>query len=108
MTLRLTGINPYPIKAARGIALGESNVDEFGLRYDRRWMVVDESGTFLSQRTHPHLALVAPDIRDGALLVNAPEMQSWKYRCIRRARSRPCSARCALTTRRNLWRGRTL
>ena len=54
----------YPIKSARGIPLEESEVDEFGLRHDRRWMVVNPSGEFLSQRTHRRLALIAPEI-DG-------------------------------------------
>ncbi|MGH7507948.1 MAG: MOSC domain-containing protein [Gemmatimonadales bacterium] len=74
MTLRLTGLNIYPIKSARGLALDESQVDEFGLRYDRRWMVVDDSGDFLSQRSHPRLALVNPSIRGGTLQVDAPGM----------------------------------
>jgi uncharacterized protein YcbX len=74
MDLRLSGLNIYPIKAARGIALDQSEVDELGLRYDRRWMVVDESGHFLSQRSHPRLALVVPSIRDGALRIDAPGM----------------------------------
>ena len=74
MTLRLTALNIYPIKSTRGIALGESEVDEFGLRYDRRWMVVDESGVFLSQRSHPRLALVIPSLSDGTLCVDAPGM----------------------------------
>ena len=72
MTLRLTGLNIYPIKSARGIPLAESAVDEFGLRYDRRWMVVDESGLFLSQRSHSRLALVVPSFRDGMLQIDAP------------------------------------
>jgi uncharacterized protein YcbX len=74
VTLRLSGINIYPIKSARGIPLEESEVDEFGLRYDRRWMVVDQSGGFLSQRSHARMALIVPSIRDGALRVDAPEM----------------------------------
>jgi len=74
MSIRLTGLNIYPIKSARGLALDESVVDEFGLRYDRRWMVVDEAGVFLSQRSHPRLALVVPSIRDGTLRVDAPGM----------------------------------
>ena len=74
MILRLTALNIYPIKSARGIALGESEVDEFGLRYDRRWMVVDESGVFLSQRSHPRLALVVPSISDETLQIDAPGM----------------------------------
>ena len=29
-----------------------------GLAGDRRWMVVDEHGSFLTQRSHPRFALV--------------------------------------------------
>lgn len=74
VTLRLTGLNVYPIKSTRGIVLDEAEVDQFGLRYDRRWMVVDDSGVFLSQRSHPRLALVVPSMRDGTLQVDAPGM----------------------------------
>ncbi|MEP7226937.1 MAG: MOSC N-terminal beta barrel domain-containing protein [Gemmatimonadales bacterium] len=74
MPLRLTGLTIYPIKSTRGIALDASDVDQFGLRYDRRWMVVDQSGVFLSQRSHPCLALVVPSISDGTLQVDAPGM----------------------------------
>jgi uncharacterized protein len=74
VTLRLTGLVIYPIKSARGIALQESVVDAFGLRYDRRWMVVNPSGEFLSQRTHPRLALVTPEIDGDLLRISAPEM----------------------------------
>ena len=74
MPLRLSALNIYPIKSARGIPLAEWAVDEFGLRYDRRWMVVGESGLFLSQRSHPRLALVVPSIGDGMLQIDAPGM----------------------------------
>jgi uncharacterized protein YcbX len=74
MTLRLTGINIYPIKSARGIALQEWETDAFGLRYDRRWMVVDESGTFITQRTHPRMALVTVKMGDGVLQIDSPGM----------------------------------
>ena len=74
MTLRLTGINIYPIKACRGIALSEWDTDAFGLRYDRRWMVVDETGTFITQRTHPRMALIAVKVGDDVLQIDAPSM----------------------------------
>ena len=74
MKLQLTALNIYPIKSAHGITLAESEVDGFGLRYDRRWMVVDDSGQFLSQRSHSRLALVVPSIRGDKLRVNAPGM----------------------------------
>jgi uncharacterized protein YcbX len=74
VTLRLTELNVYPIKSARGIPLEESEVDQFGLRHDRRWMVVNPSGEFLSQRTHPRLALIAPEIDGEILRITAPAM----------------------------------
>jgi len=74
VTLQLTGLNIYPIKSARGLPLDESVVDEFGLRYDRRWMVVNESAVFLSQRSHPRLALVVPSISHETLQIDAPGM----------------------------------
>ena len=74
MTIQLTGLTVYPIKSCRGISVSESEIDGFGLRYDRRWMVVDELGEFLSQRSHPRLALVVPAIQDGALRIDAPGM----------------------------------
>ena len=74
MTLRLTGINIYPIKSCRGIALSEWETDTFGLRFDRRWMVVDETGTFITQRTHPRMALVTVKVGDGVLQIDAPGM----------------------------------
>jgi uncharacterized protein YcbX len=74
VTLRLTGLIIYPIKSARGISLDQSEVDQFGLSHDRRWMVVNPSGEFLSQRTHPRLALIAPEIHGDLLRITAPEM----------------------------------
>ena len=74
MTLTLAGITVYPVKSAAGIALQEWEVDQFGLRYDRRWMVVDQAGEFLSQRSHPRMALVTTGILNGTLRLEAPDM----------------------------------
>ena len=74
MTLHLSALNIYPIKAAHGIALEQSEVDAFGLRHDRRWMVVDDAGGFLSQRSHPRMALVTPSIQGERLRIEAPGM----------------------------------
>ena len=52
----LSEINIYPIKSLGGISLKESLIEERGLQYDRRWMLVDEKGDFLSQREYPGMA----------------------------------------------------
>jgi uncharacterized protein len=74
VTIRLTGINIYPIKSARGIPVEQWELDEFGLALDRRWMVVDAGAQFISQRDYPRMALVIPSLRDGRLRVDAPGM----------------------------------
>jgi uncharacterized protein YcbX len=68
----LSALTLYPIKSAGGIAVSEWEVDDFGLRYDRRWMVVDARGRMLTQRTHPRLALARPAIEGPRLVVHGP------------------------------------
>jgi uncharacterized protein YcbX len=71
---RLSGLHLYPIKSAAGIARLEWEVDALGLRYDRRWMVVDRGGAMLTQRSHPRLGQIRPSVGDGALRVEADGM----------------------------------
>jgi uncharacterized protein YcbX len=71
--LLLSEIWIYPIKSLGGISLQKSDVQHRGLAYDRRWMLVDEQGVFLSQRTDPKLALFATAIIDSFLYVSHPD-----------------------------------
>jgi uncharacterized protein YcbX len=64
---RLASIHIYPLKAARAVDLGESVVEPWGLAGDRRWLVVDGDGRFVSQREEPDLArVVAACLAGGA------------------------------------------
>ena len=57
-SLRVSALTVYPVKGLRGIRVASRRVDPLGLEGDRRWMVVDAEGTFLSQRSHPAMARV--------------------------------------------------
>lgn len=72
MSISISGLYIYPIKSCRGIALQRSGIGMAGLHNDRRWMVVDGNGVFLSQRSHPAMARIRTDLHDGYLLVTAP------------------------------------
>jgi uncharacterized protein YcbX len=54
--MEITGLFIYPIKSMGGISLKSSTVEMRGLKYDRRWMLVDENNRFLSQREQPFLS----------------------------------------------------
>ena len=45
----LSALNIYPLKSASGISLKNIEMEQRGLPYDRRWMVVDASGQFMTQ-----------------------------------------------------------
>jgi uncharacterized protein len=59
----------YPIKSMGGISRSEAHAQLRGLQYDRRWMLTDETGRFLSQREIPELALLGTAIEDTYLRV---------------------------------------
>lgn len=64
--MHLSEINIYPIKSLKGIALESAVVEERGLEFDRRWMLVDENRQFITQREVPRMATVkikvGPDV----------------------------------------------
>jgi uncharacterized protein YcbX len=70
----LSGLYVYPIKSCGGVALESAAVSATGLRHDRRWMLVDGAGGFLSQRRLPRMALISVRFAPERLIVGAPGM----------------------------------
>jgi uncharacterized protein YcbX len=79
--VQLSGIFIYPIKACAGIALPRANVVERGLERDRRYMVVDRTGTFVTQRTLPQLCHVATALSGASIVVSAPNQAAFELPC---------------------------
>jgi len=69
--VRLASIHIYPMKAARAVDLDESLVEPWGLAGDRRWLLVDEDGRFVSQREEPSLAPVVVTPLTGTISVTS-------------------------------------
>ena len=63
----LSEINIYPIKSLGGISLQSSEVEERGLKYDRRWVLVDDTNKFFTQRDFPEMALIKVTIENDGL-----------------------------------------
>jgi uncharacterized protein len=68
----------YPFKSCRGIAVQGFRLDELGPYLDRRFMLVDEQGAFISQRTEPRLSQVVVSIHPTAFSLSAPGLRPLK------------------------------
>jgi uncharacterized protein len=71
--LILSEIWIYPIKSLGGIRLASAKVMPKGLRYDRRWMLIDEAGKFITQRIHSKMAFFKLSLSDNQFTVNYRE-----------------------------------
>ena len=72
--MKLASIHIYPLKSARPVDLVASEVMPRGLPGDRRWMLVDEAGRFITARQVPRLAMVEALLEGDVLRLRAPGM----------------------------------
>lgn len=70
--MHLAALGLHPLKSGRALSPQVAAVEPAGLRHDRRWMIVDAAGRFVSQREDPRLGRIVPSIDDDALRLSAP------------------------------------
>jgi len=70
--IRVTALFEYPVKSCRRVRTSKAKIDRFGFSRDRRWMIVDAKGVFLTQRELPRMALIRPDFKAEKLFLDAP------------------------------------
>lgn len=68
--ISLSELNIYPVKSLGGISLNEAEVTDRGLKYDRRWMIVDRDEKSLTQRSLPQMALLKTKISHNKLILS--------------------------------------
>jgi uncharacterized protein YcbX len=69
--MHVTSLHLYPVKSLRGLAVEAARVDRMGVVGDRRFLVVDSSGTFMTQRAVPRMALVGAFLDEATLTLRA-------------------------------------
>ena len=80
MSIAIGGLYFYPVKSCRGLSMTEVTVGRMGIEYDRQWMIVDEHGMFVAQRSDGagvgvrSLCLIGTAIGSGTLRLTAPGM----------------------------------
>jgi uncharacterized protein YcbX/ferredoxin len=70
----IQSLHIYPLKSAAGITLSNSWVDDHGLNFDRRFVITDPSGQFITARTEPTLCLIKVNLSEHGLVLTAPDM----------------------------------
>jgi uncharacterized protein YcbX len=70
--VQVTGLNIYPVKSCRGIALEQARLTETGFEHDREWLVTTPEGRFLTQRERPQLAQIETALTHDQLVLRKP------------------------------------
>ncbi|MGA8117832.1 MAG: MOSC N-terminal beta barrel domain-containing protein [Actinocatenispora sp.] len=80
--MRVTSVHIYPVKSTRGSEVAEATVEPWGLRHDRRWLLVDGGGAKVTARENSRLLLVrATPQSDGGLVLDAPGVDPLRVAC---------------------------
>jgi len=72
----VSSLSIYPVKSCREVKENATWVEDFGLKDDRRWMVVDDHGVMLTQRKIAKMCLIQPEITATGLILKAATMNS--------------------------------
>jgi uncharacterized protein len=68
--MHLTQINIFPVKSLDGYSPDSAIVEKRGLQYDRRWLISEPDGTFMTQRTNAKMALLKATIEGDFLVIS--------------------------------------
>ena len=69
MPFIISALYIYPVKSLGGFSVTEATVTEKGFEHDRRWMLVDKSGKFITQRENHSMALLQTGITADGLYI---------------------------------------
>ena len=69
--MRVKSLHIHPVKGMRALDITNGIVESRGFRGDRRWMVVNADGKFLTQRSHPQMATLTAHPTATGLSISA-------------------------------------
>jgi uncharacterized protein len=69
--MRVTALHLHPVKSLRGLSVEAATLDDLGIVGDRRFLVVEPGGTFLTQRTLPAMARVDAFLDSASLTLRS-------------------------------------
>jgi hypothetical protein len=70
--MRLSALYRHPLKSAAGLSVDALEVEPRGPRHDRRWIVIDAEGRFVTARQISQLVRVRAEALENGLRLSAP------------------------------------
>ena len=70
--MHLFSLHLYPLKSASGAAVETLDIEARGPRHDRRWLVVDADGRFVTARQVSQMVLIRAQVLENGLRLSAP------------------------------------
>jgi len=71
----IASLHIYPLKGGRGLSLDQVELDRFGPKNDRRWMVIEADGSFVTQREIPALCQIGAVPSNSGVTLSAPNLE---------------------------------
>lgn len=69
MGLVVSSLWHYPVKSLAGVSLENMKISAWGPHLDRRWMVIDDRGRFITQRQLPAMSRLAAALTDTGVRI---------------------------------------
>ena len=77
MSIQISQLRIYPVKSLAVLEAQKWTIDQRGLEGDRRWMVVDPQGLFITQRDTPSMAKCQPARNGNDWTLHSPGLPNF-------------------------------
>ncbi|MCY4148656.1 MAG: MOSC domain-containing protein [Gammaproteobacteria bacterium] len=71
----VTELYTYPVKSLAGIRIDHACLLSTGFEFDRRWMVIEPNGAFITQRSCPQMSLIQTRLENHQLVLSTFGME---------------------------------
>lgn len=74
--MKVTEIVIFPVKSCAGVSVEHSKINQFGLEFDRFWVIARKRDQWemMTQRNFSRMVLIKPEIELNRLVLRAPDM----------------------------------
>jgi len=69
--MKVSELYLYPVKSLRGFKVEQAELTPLGLKYDRAWVIIDETNKCITQRKYPQMVLIKTTIEQKHLKISA-------------------------------------